>query len=420
MNDALPVIVQLLQLSAVLFSVVLILRILLQKDRQPFSNWILLTFLILNSYGLLLFIFIDTGLISTLWYLYRTGLPTSLLVPALVYLYVRSVVRDEYRFQVRDAVHLIPFLIGFVQYAPYYFSSSEAKRQAVRSLESSSTEYLLDIGVVSEEVFAVVRGLISVFYAVLILRFLWQIGIKEQIQSGRLKSFEKQVLQWIRVFGITFSINHLAIFTYLILQVWVSSFASTAVESVIALFITLFFNGTLIYYSSYLLLRPETLIGLERNFRSSDKQRPKTIQMHSEKVSGDASSVDLMDNNTGKIQKDELEEDYQTIKEALESEKLYLDSTLQIQDVAQLVGLPVRRTSFVVNSYFGKNFNQLINEYRIREAIRRIEDGFLKEFTLDGLWEEVGFSNRTSFFRAFKEVTGGTPGQFVQQHEKGA
>jgi AraC-like DNA-binding protein len=61
------------------------------------------------------------------------------------------------------------------------------------------------------------------------------------------------------------------------------------------------------------------------------------------------------------------------------------------------------------------NFNDFINEYRIRFCIEKIENGEWKRKTLEALSKESGFNNRNSFTLAFKKVTGVTPSGFLKQ-----
>ena len=59
------------------------------------------------------------------------------------------------------------------------------------------------------------------------------------------------------------------------------------------------------------------------------------------------------------------------------------------------------------------NFNELINEYRIKEAIKLIEEGYLEKYTGEYLSKAIGFQNKTSFYKAFKSKTGTTPYSFM-------
>ncbi|GAB2607875.1 hypothetical protein GCM10026987_02090 [Belliella aquatica] len=115
--------------------------------------------------------------------------------------------------------------------------------------------------------------------------------------------------------------------------------------------------------------------------------------------------------------KDDFNEVIEAVKMAFDINKIYIKPDINVEKLAFLIGHPTRATSYVINNYFGMNFNQLINNYRIKEAISKLENGYLKEFTIDALWSEIGFSNRTTFYKKFKEFTGLTPMEFVKKDQ---
>ncbi len=57
------------------------------------------------------------------------------------------------------------------------------------------------------------------------------------------------------------------------------------------------------------------------------------------------------------------------------------------------------------------------NSYRIEEFKKHINDGAYKKYTLETLFEMVGFSNRTSFYNAFKQIEGKTPTEYTKEIE---
>ena len=52
------------------------------------------------------------------------------------------------------------------------------------------------------------------------------------------------------------------------------------------------------------------------------------------------------------------------------------------------------------------SFSELKKKLRVAYANRLIADGFLEKFTIDSLAQTIGYSSRTSFYSAYKEVTG--------------
>ena len=90
-------------------------------------------------------------------------------------------------------------------------------------------------------------------------------------------------------------------------------------------------------------------------------------------------------------------------------QRLYTRPDLTIDDVAILVGRPHRTVSATINACKGTNFKGWVNAYRVEEAVRLIQQGYLHHHTTDALATEVGFANRISFYRVFKHTTGQSP-----------
>jgi AraC-like DNA-binding protein len=69
--------------------------------------------------------------------------------------------------------------------------------------------------------------------------------------------------------------------------------------------------------------------------------------------------------------------------------------------------------SQVINEQMGKNFNALLNEYRIQEACRRFNDiANYGNYTIEAIGNSVGYNSRSTFITQFKSVTGLTPSEF--------
>ena len=60
----------------------------------------------------------------------------------------------------------------------------------------------------------------------------------------------------------------------------------------------------------------------------------------------------------------------------------------------------------MINVALKKNFNDFINEYRIREVTRKMQDPAYDSVTLLGIAFDSGFNSKTTFNRTFREMTG--------------
>lgn len=79
-----------------------------------------------------------------------------------------------------------------------------------------------------------------------------------------------------------------------------------------------------------------------------------------------------------------------------------------------------RYVSQAINQEYGSNFNSLLNEYRIKEACRRLgENPDYANMTIEGIAESVGFKSRTSFGALFKSVTGLSPSAYQKMSRLG-
>lgn len=91
---------------------------------------------------------------------------------------------------------------------------------------------------------------------------------------------------------------------------------------------------------------------------------------------------------------------------------LYAKPDLTIEEVAVMAGESYRSVSSVINNSCNTNFKGWVNAFRVEEAERLMDEGYLKEHTIDALASTVGFANRISFYRVFKKHTGMSPADY--------
>ena len=82
---------------------------------------------------------------------------------------------------------------------------------------------------------------------------------------------------------------------------------------------------------------------------------------------------------------------------------------LKLEDLSEKLHLSSSRTSHLVKSIFGKSFQELITEERIKRAKTLL---LSTDFTSGEISEMAGFSDEYYFNRTFKKICGTTPGAF--------
>jgi len=100
------------------------------------------------------------------------------------------------------------------------------------------------------------------------------------------------------------------------------------------------------------------------------------------------------------------------IEKLMQEDKLYRDTSLSVNMLAQKLGTKRPYVSIAINHCTKKNFNTFINEYRIKEAIQLLSKKDANKFTIDAIAFDVGFNNRINFYRIFKKMTGLSPVEF--------
>jgi AraC-like DNA-binding protein len=116
---------------------------------------------------------------------------------------------------------------------------------------------------------------------------------------------------------------------------------------------------------------------------------------------------------------EQAEAHYQKIIRALEEEKLYRRATLTLSGLASHLDIRASHLSQIINDRLGKNFNELLNQYRVEEVKARLADPENDRYTLLGLATEAGFNSKSTFHALFKQHTGMTPSQFKRRAGSG-
>lgn len=101
------------------------------------------------------------------------------------------------------------------------------------------------------------------------------------------------------------------------------------------------------------------------------------------------------------------------LQDILESQKEIYDGGFTLHRLAQLAGTSPNYVSQVINEKKGYNFNDFVNEYRIKEACRRLTDNeHYGGLTIEAVGQSLGFKSRANFASTFKKFTGLTPSAY--------
>ena len=94
------------------------------------------------------------------------------------------------------------------------------------------------------------------------------------------------------------------------------------------------------------------------------------------------------------------------------SEEVF-ESDFSLERLSELTNIRPRTLSMIFNEQLHTTFRDLINQYRVREACKKLSDiANYGQYTIEAISQSVGYKSRTSLITAFKKETGLTPSEY--------
>ncbi len=359
---------------------------------KTFANYLLASYFIFCISCLSVYVLILYGFIIDVPYLYKITAPINFLPPPIVYLYVRVMLFNKQKLNFLDFLHIIPFLLVFINYLPFYLLPISNKKDIIQELlKDINTSYKIQLGYISEYIVNIFRILQNFIYLI----FQWKLVITFNKQNKNIE-VEKQinnVIKWLRIFT---SLSTISLFAFILLAFTALVFQDIYADGFIFHLPDYIFASCSFIISTYLLTHPSIFAGLPF---IKYKQTPSTLIL----------------NQTDYIPY--IEQDYSTeiaiILDYFETKKPYLKKGLNISQLAVEINIPTRLISFIINQHFEMRFNEFINKYRVSYIKEKINEKYLDSFTLNSLASEAGFSNLTTFIAAFKKIENCTPSEYL-------
>jgi len=108
------------------------------------------------------------------------------------------------------------------------------------------------------------------------------------------------------------------------------------------------------------------------------------------------------------------------LEKIMTQEKLFLNSSLNLGEVATKLSVMPRYLSQVINELKDQNFYDFVNTYRIEEAKKILSDPANNNEKILSVLYECGFNSKSVFNTVFKKNTGVTPSEFRRNYKRSA
>ncbi|MEN9907455.1 MAG: hypothetical protein RLZZ540_596 [Bacteroidota bacterium] len=132
----------------------------------------------------------------------------------------------------------------------------------------------------------------------------------------------------------------------------------------------------------------------------------------------DTSPNNTLNNSQHLVLKEKIDKNILSYIEQIEKVsfeyELFRDSKMTLTDLANKLNIPKSHISYLFKYHCTISFSEYKKTIRIHDAIKHIEQDYLKNNTLDSLSKQVGFTSYNPFFTSFKEVSGVSPIEYCK------
>lgn len=309
-------------------------------------------------------------------------IPMGMAVAPLIFFYVKSITTSNFQWKRKDWWHFIPAILLIVyRFGIYTYDSIQPgfddTQNGVLKLK------------VDESVVQPLLVFISFAQMLLYLAFTFQLfyNYRKRIQEYFSNTYKLE-LNWILTFLIIFT----SLFLYSSLQDIIGSLI-IELNYEQRWWLNLFMAIVVLY------------VGIKGYFTDTTKLNklsfsftPNPESIPEQKVTQNAIS----------------EDDIQIVREFMNHHKPYLNPDLNLSDLAVQLKMNRAQLSQVINTGFHKNFNDFINEYRIRTFKEKIANKEHEHLSLLGLAYDSGFNSKATFNRVFKKLTQISPTEYLK------
>ncbi len=299
--------------------------------------------------------------------------PFSFLYGPLLYFYFKRVVQN-YKLSLKDTAHLIPTVLLIIWLIPFYALSSTEKF----NLQMDNTQSVL----IGTKMLVILKALSLSLYSVGIY-----IIYKNKTHHKKLENSEvKSRISWERSIMIIF-------ICYALVYILHGTVVVRLIEYEPFKYLkSVFMIGMIFYMALMCGLRPELIMNASSK---SDNKLP---------IKYGRSSLTLSLSS-------ELKE---RLMQLLAHDKVYKNNNISLEILSEMLGATRHNTSQVINEHFNMSFHDLINHYRIVEAVDIFDEDQKRNLNIIEVAYEVGYNNKVTFNKAFKKHMNQTPSNYLR------
>lgn len=364
--------------------------LLLKNKDKPYSNNMLALMLFTWSFSSYwFFAFIAKGPLFSVTLTTFIGPMLALTLFPPIYLYVKYLFYEYEKFQIEDHLHFLPIYLYLI-FTSYLYIDSDFSIAAMRKHE------WFDGRRIACSYIATLQGPFYFFKTNKILK------IRRENLEKNYSEIESRKLEWFRLINFSFAVVFIlgGVSTLLRSNYINPYYLYLSYHAIIA--VSLFYISINIY--KYPLLFTKTKPEIDLSFSNQA-----AIILEEKKP----------DNPNNRIPEESKEKIIiQKIEAAMQTDKLYRNVNLSLNDLAESIGESRNAISSALNNSLNKTFYNYINELRIEESKQLLSDPATKHFSIEGIATHAGFKSMSVFYKFFKDNEKMTPAVYRKQNMK--
>lgn len=344
--------------------------LLVKKQKDKVASLLIGSFVFINAVFIFqIFLYLTNLKYRTPHFLYLSSITIYLYGP-LIYFYFKRITLN-YKFKKLDVLHFLPTFLILLVFIPVFLLPAQEK-----------LNIMLDVGSFDArpyKLFTVSTKIISLLvYGGLLLRLYLR-------SKKKIELFTPVVQDWLRsmVIFVEFYVVSYLVYGVLIMQVTPQHNFFFHIQ-VVAIATMVLYIGYNSYSRPDMFARDQKVLKRKKRKYKKSSLTPSFSQELKEKL------VYL-----------------------LETEKVYRKNNINLDFLAEKLDTTRHNTSQVINENFNVSFFELINTYRIEEALEILKSDTKKSMNIIEVAYEVGFNNKVSFNKSFKKHLSQTPSQYI-------
>ncbi|MEM9921600.1 MAG: helix-turn-helix domain-containing protein [Bacteroidota bacterium] len=155
-----------------------------------------------------------------------------------------------------------------------------------------------------------------------------------------------------------------------------------------------------------------TYIGIHHLNISEQRRQIQAMQVIPLQPSTPSDSIAIPSGVKQAMVSQKMEDRIQKLNTIMAEDSLYQNPNLTRTIVAKSLGISEGYLSELLKSRLHTNFNDYVNEFRVKRVIEMFHDRQFDLFSIEAIGFEAGFKTKSVFYNAFKKVTQKTPGAY--------